>query len=203
MRNKPDSDQKPAGWKRPIFRWAIETVVLFGLWLSLSGHFEPEFIAMGALAAVAAVAASEWLFAGTHEGLYLPAPPSYQWLARTILRFLFYLPWLAWEVLRSNIHVALLVLHPKLPVTPTLVEFESSLGSERGQVLLAQSITLTPGTVTVDVTNGKFLVHCLSTQSREGLADGSIQRMIANLFEESAPSRVTLHDVTTVDQALR
>ena len=65
------------------------------------------------------------------------------------MRFLLYLPWLAYQILASNIYVAYLVLHPRMPIDPSLVEFETSLQSERALVLLAQSITLTPGTVTV------------------------------------------------------
>ena len=113
-----------------------------------------------------------------------------------------YAPWLLWEIALANLHVAYLVLHPRLPVDPILVEFETSLHSESAQVLLAQSITLTPGTVTVDVSDGRFIVHCLSAKSTQGMEDGVIQRKVAGIFSEPAPESVRLADVTTVEQVL-
>ena len=192
-----------SGWRRPIFRRAAQAAALFGLWLVLSGELGREFLAAGVLAAAGGVAVSELLFSGTHEGRFTPAPDSARWLVRTVARFALYLPWLAYEIVVANVHVAWLVLDPRLPIDPSLVRFDGSLGSERGQVLLAQSITLTPGTVTVDASNGVFVVHCLSRRSREGLAEGGIQRKIAGIFEETAPARVELADIETPDQVPR
>ena len=192
-----------AGWKRPIVRRVAQVTVLFALWLALSGDFAVEFLASGAVAAVGAVVFSELLFRGTHEGKFAPAPASVAWLLRTVARFVLYLPWLAYEIVVANVYVAWLVIHPRLPIDPTLVRFETSLGSESGQVLLAQSITLTPGTVTVDASNGVFVVHCLSRRSRQGLAEGGIQRKIASVFGEPAPERVALADIETPEQVPR
>ena len=195
---------RPAsGWRRPLFRRGAQATVLFGLWLALSGELAVEFLAAGALAAAGGVAVSELLFRGTHEGRFSSAPDSALWLLRTVARSVAYLPWLAYEIGAANVHVAWLVLHPRLPIDPSLVRFDTSLGSERGQVLLAQSITLTPGTVTVDASNGVFVVHCLSRRSREGLAEGGIQRKVASVFEEAAPVAVALSDIESPEQVPR
>ena len=191
------------GWKRPIVRRVAQIAVLFALWLALSGDFAVELLASGAVAAVGAVVFSELLFRGTHEGKFAQAPASLAWLLRTVARFVLYLPWLAYEIVVANVYVAWLVIHPRLPVDPTLVRFETSLASESAQVLLAQSITLTPGTVTVDASNGVFVVHCLSRRCREGLAEGGIQRKIASAFREPAPERVVLSDIETPEQVPR
>ncbi len=192
-----------SGWRRPILRRSAQATALFGLWLALSGELAVEFLAAGAIAAVGGVAVSELLFRGTHEGRFTPAPSSVGWLLRTVVRSVLYLPWLAYEIVAANVYVAWLVLHPRLPIDPSLVRFDTSLGSERGQVLLAQSITLTPGTVTVDASNGVFVVHCLSGRSREGLREGGIQRKIAAVFEETAPAAVALADIEGPDQVPR
>ena len=192
-----------SSWRRPIVRRIAQATVLFGLWLALSGELAVEFLAAGALAAVGGVAVSELLFRGTHEGRFTPAPSSIAWLLRTIVRFAAYLPWLAYEIVVANAYVAWLVLHPRLPIDPTLVRFDTTLGSERGQVLLAQSITLTPGTVTVDASNGVFVVHCLSRRSRKGLAEGGIERKIAAIFEETAPTAIVLSDIEEPGQVPR
>ncbi len=155
---------------------------------------------MGVVAAIAATAAANWLFHGVYDPLFSGPRRSYGWIARTFVRFVLYIPWILWEIVVSNLYVAYLVLHPKLPVAPSLVEFETTLASERAQVLLAQSITLTPGTVTIDASNSKFVVHCLSVKSRDGLEEGGIQRKVAGVFEEFAPDRVTLHEITSPGQ---
>ena len=198
-RNIRPEQTLPARWKRPARRVA-QWVVLFALWVALSGEIVAEFLVIGALAAAGAIAFSELLFRGTHEGKFAAAPTGVAWHLSSALRFLLYLPRLSYEIIVANLHVAYLVLHPRMPIDPSLVEFETTLVSERAQVALAQSITLTPGTVTVDASDGKFLVHCLSLKAREGLAAGSLQAMIASVFEEPKAERVELTDIVRAGQ---
>ena len=202
MNNEPHPvDVRPTKL-RQTFRWTVQTLALFAVWFAFSGHTEIEFLIMGAVTAVAGTALTHWLFAGDQEARFrhIPYPPA--WYFRATVRSILYLPWLLWEIALSNLHVAYLVLHPRLPVEPSLVEFETSLRSETAQVLLAQSITLTPGTVTVDVSDGVFMVHCLSAKSRQGMEEGSIQRKVAGIFAEEAPDGVQLTDVIAVEQVL-
>ena len=190
---RPAHTHYPA-WKHTARR-AAQWLLLFGLWVALSGQTGVEFLVVGAVAAAAAIGFSELLFRGSHEGLFAPSPARVSWYARTTLRFFLYLPWLAYQIVASNIHVTYLVLHPRLPIDPSLVEFDTTLRSEAGQVALAQSITLTPGTVTVDASNGRFLVHCLSRRTRAGLAEGTLQRRIAGVFGEPRAPRIELTDI--------
>lgn len=181
---------------RRLTQW----VILFGLWLAFMGNFVFEYLVVGALSAAAAIALTDRLFEGTHEGRFASAPNDVGWYLRTTVKFFAYLPWLAWQIVVSNIHVAYLVLHPRMPIHPSLVLFDTTLVSERAQVALAQSITLTPGTITVDASRGKFLVHCLSDTTREGIAAGDIQRKIAKVFDEPWADKVELTDIFTLDQ---
>ncbi len=187
---------------RQMLRWTVQTLALLAVWFAFSGHTEIEFLVTGAVVAVAGTALTHWLFAGDQELRFRHVPYPFGWFVHGFLRSVLYLPWLFWEIALSNLHVAYLVLHPRLPVEPGLVEFETSLRSETAQVLLAQSITLTPGTVTVDVSDGRFMVHCLSAKSRQGMEEGSIQRKVAGIFAEEAPDSVQLTDVVTVEQVL-
>ncbi|MDE2836166.1 MAG: Na+/H+ antiporter subunit E [Chloroflexota bacterium] len=187
---------------RQTLRWTVQTLALFAVWFAFSGHTEIEFLVVGAVVAVLGTALTHWLFAGDQDPRFMHVPYPFLWFVRGFFRSLLYIPWLLWEILVSNLHVAYLVLHPRLPVEPNLVGFDTSLQSETAQVLLAQSITLTPGTVTVDVTDGRFIVHCLSNKSRQGMEEGSIQRKVAGIFGESAPDRVRLTDVVRVEQVL-
>ncbi len=186
-----------------LLRWTFQTALHCVLWLVLSGRFEVEFLAVGLAAAIAATAASNWLFHGIHNPLFEGASRSPGWIVRVAFRLVLYVPWLIREIVVSNWRVAYLVLRPRVLLEPSLVEFETTLRSERAQVLLAQSITLTPGTVTVDATGDRFVVHCLSAQSREGLAEGIIQRKVADVFEEFAPDHVTLREITSVSELKR
>lgn len=202
MNNEPPQvDVRPTKIRQAL-RWIVQTLVLFGVWFGFSGHTEGEFLVMGGIAAVAGTVITHWLFAGDQERRFQHPPYPIRWFVRGFFRSLLYAPWLLWEILLSNLNVAYLVLHPRLPVRPRLVQFETSLRSESAQVLLAQSITLTPGTVTVDVWDGKFMVHCLSEKSRQGMEEGSIQRKVAGIFSEPAPERVRLTDVVAVEQVL-
>ena len=195
-------ERRRDGKRRVAVAWGAQTLALFGVWMAFSGHTEIEFLLWGALAALAGTATTHWLFAGARESRYEHEARPVGAQARIALRAVPYALWLAWEIALSSLHVAYLVLRPGAPVAPSLVEFETSLRSESAQVLLAQSITLTPGTLTVDVSNGKFLAHCLSAKSRQGLEEGDIQRKVAWVFGESAPERVELRDVTTWEEVL-
>ncbi|MCY4581815.1 MAG: Na+/H+ antiporter subunit E [Chloroflexi bacterium] len=202
MNNEPRQvDVRPTKIRQTL-RWTVQTLGLFAVWFAFSGHTEIEFLVVGAFVAVFGTALTHWLFAGDQEPRFRHVPYPFLWFVRGFFRSSLYLPWLLWEIALSNLHVAYLVLHPRLPVEPNLVEFETSLRSESAQVLLAQSITLTPGTVTVDVSGERFMVHCLSAKSRQGMEDGGIQRKVAGIFGEPAPDRVQLTDVVTVEQVL-
>jgi multicomponent Na+:H+ antiporter subunit E len=188
------------GWEHPAFLWIVRVPVLFGLWLLLSGRFEVQFIVLGLLSSILVVALTRNLMRPVRTELFQPVPTRVGWLLASVVRFAWYLPYLGYQILRSNLEVAYLVLHPRLPISPRLVEFETPLKMEPAQVLLAQSITLTPGTITVDVRNGRFLVHSLYPRSAQGLTKGAMPRKVGEVFgtPASARSRTVVHDVDNV-----
>ena len=76
---------------------------------------------------------------------------------------LIYLPYFVLEVIKANLRIAIIVLNPKLPISPELKKGKTNLRSPLGKILLSSSITLTPGTLTVDVEEDEFQIHCVST----------------------------------------
>ncbi len=84
------------------------------------------------------------------------------------------------------------VLHPKMPISPCLVRFRISLPHALARLTLATSITLTPGTVTLDVQDDEFLVHALTASNARALCpqegSGAIQRRVAALYAEPGPA---------------
>jgi multicomponent Na+:H+ antiporter subunit E len=146
-------------------------VLLMGVWLLLSGHFEPTLVIYGLLSSAAVVGL----------GLHLRIVDSEALPIHLAGRMLFYLPWLFKEIVLSNVAVARVILDPRLPIRPRLLHVEASQDSEVAQVIYANSITLTPGTITLDVRDHKLLVHALTRESAEGLLTGEMDRRVARL----------------------
>ncbi|WP_135533306.1 monovalent cation/H+ antiporter subunit E [Halostella pelagica] len=98
------------------------------------------------------------------------------------LRALVYAPYLLWEIAKANVTIAYVVLHPRLPIDPGMVEFKAAVWDDVPVTTLANSITLTPGTLTVDVRKRRFYVHTLTTSAREDLLDGGLERAVRFVF---------------------
>lgn len=146
-------------------------VTLFVFWLLLSGYFTVFLIAAGAGSALAVAWLAWRMEAADREG----HPVHFTRAAFT------YWPWLIKEILLSGWQVTRIILHPRLPISPTLVRFKPSQTSTVGLVTHANSITLTPGTITVEAEHGEFLVHALTRAGAEGLADSEMDRRVARL----------------------
>lgn len=150
-----------------MIRSLSAVLALFLFWLLLSGIFTPFLIAAGAGSALAVVLFARRMDVIDHEG----HPVHLGWWA-----LISYWPWLAWEIVKSAWDVTKLILHPQLPITPTLVEFTPSQQTDMGLVIHANSITLTPGTIAVEVEHGHFLVHALTREGAAGLAGSEMDR---------------------------
>ncbi len=136
---------------------------LFLFWLLLSGYFTPFLLAAGFGSALAVVWFARRLDRADRGG----QPVRLSWTA-----LLAYLPWLVLEIVRSALTVSRIVLHPRLPISPTLVRFRPGQTSDVGLVVHANSITLTPGTITVEADRDEFLVHALTREAAEGMRSG-------------------------------
>lgn len=174
-------------------RDALEALVLFAVlfafWLVLSSRYEAPALAMG-------VASAALVTAVSHERLFRKSRSRHgaPFVLHRVspLRLARYLLWLLREIVEANLQVARVVLHPRMPVAPTLLRFRVGLEGRLPQVVLAHSITLTPGTVTVDLRDGRYLVHALVPSSAGALLSGRMQRGVAAAFREAPeePPRV-------------
>jgi multicomponent Na+:H+ antiporter subunit E len=144
-------------------------VALFAFWVLLSGMFTPFLLAAGAASAVAIALLSRRMEIADREGLPL----------HLTFAGLTYWPWLVKEILKSGWQVARIIVDPRLPVSPVLVRFKPSQHSTLGLVTHANSITLTPGTVTVEAEHGEFLVHALTQDGADGLAGSEMDRRVS------------------------
>jgi multicomponent Na+:H+ antiporter subunit E len=147
-------------------------VVLFGVWLLWSGHYSIDHtlvLVFGIVSCLAVVAIVRRMGIVDSEGHPIH-------LAGRALR---YAPWLLLAILRSNVDVVLRILNPRLPISPTLIRIRASQKTALGKVIYANSITLTPGTVSVEVEDDLILVHALSQESARELVDGEMDRRVS------------------------
>lgn len=98
-----------------------------------------------------------------------------------VARFLAYLPWLVKEIFLANVRVARIVLSPRLPISPAVLRFRGTQRTDLVRFVYANSITLTPGTVTVDVQGQDLTIHALERSTLEGIDEGEMARKIARL----------------------
>lgn len=105
---------------------------------------------------------------------------------RVFIRFWGYLPWLFWEIVLASIYVAKVVLHPRMPIEPRIIEFDTKLKENLSMVTLGNSITVTPGTITVDIRDGRFLVHALTQEVANELLSGKMENRVAAVHGEGA-----------------
>ena len=101
-----------------------------------------------------------------------------------LIRFIPFLGWLVFQIIIANIDVARLVVNPRLPLSPGIIKLSSQLKSDIAQTTLANAITLTPGTMTVDVVGGDFYIHCLAIKDEEKILDAEreFERQVERLF---------------------
>lgn len=148
-------------------------IILFLFWLLLNGRLTWEIVFLG-LAIVALMGALEWKLFG-----YTPARELR--LLRKAPILCAYVPVLFWEIIKAGLVVARDILFRRYVVTPTLVTFRTDLKTDYGKFLLANSITLTPGTITVQVEGDRLTVHCLDKSMLDTSPDGTFQRWIRRL----------------------
>ncbi|MCB1527967.1 MAG: Na+/H+ antiporter subunit E [Hyphomicrobiaceae bacterium] len=150
-------------------------VSLFAFWLALSGHYTLFLTSLGALAAIVVVWMSLRMGVVDAEG----HPIQHLWPALT------YYPWLLVEIVKSAWSVSKIIINPSLPISPTMTVVRASQRSNIGLTTYANSITLTPGTITVSVRGDEFTVHALTREGADDVEAGGMDRRVRQ-FEEGA-----------------
>jgi len=154
-----------------LMRFLITFLTVFIFWSMLSGTF------------------TKILFASALIYSLLTAYFSYDYFIESInftgikriFKFIAYLPWLFWEIIVANLQVAYIVLSPKMPISPELVETETDLKTDYGKTALGNSITLTPGTVTIEIENSKILVHAITKEHAQDIKNKDIEKKILRI----------------------
>ena len=148
-------------------------ILLFLLWIIWNGRLSVEIILFGVLLTVPA-----FLFGVKVLGYSLESERRF-W--RNFPLFLLYTLTLIREIFKAALAVALLAFDPKGKPEPVIVEFDSGLPTDFQNVLLANSITLTPGTITIFQEGDYFVIHCLKREFGEGIEDSSFVRLLRKI----------------------
>jgi len=167
---------------------ATFALLFFPFWLPLSGFFDLFHMGIGVgCCALVAYISHDLLFVNVRVGDM-----------RTIVkRFFAYIPWLIYQIIMANFHVARLVLSPKMPINPKIIKFKVKLDSDISLVTFANSITLTPGTITVDIKEGEYYVHALDEAvAYDLLFGGEMEDRVAHVYMEA--EHVYVQDVLDV-----
>lgn len=152
-------------------RYILLFLGLATLWLLLSGHSEPLLLAFGVLSSTLV----------TFVVARMDREDRYAFPIHLSWRFPGYILWLLKEIFRANLRVARIILDPSLPISPIMVPFRSNQESDLFRVIYANSITLTPGTMTTG-TDGRVLrIHALTWQDVDGREEDEMDRRICAL----------------------
>ena len=143
--------------------------LLFGFWLLLSGHYTPLLLGLGVASCALVVYIAHRMVVVDHESLPIHL------LGRGIV----YFPWLLKEIARSNLAVARIVLDPSLPIDPGIGRLRLRHRTPLGQMIFANSVTLTPGTISVEVGDGEIEIHALTRSDLDGAEEGEMARRVA------------------------
>ncbi len=152
---------------------ALKAAALFVLWVLLSASFDWIHLGLGVILSFAVA----WINSG-----HSPFVPKFRLWGKILL----YIPWLFFKIVQSSLHVSKLILHPALPIEPRLIDVKANLDHHAAVVLLGNSITLTPGTITAEVDRNKLIVHALDEVSGEDVTHKTIESKIAAVFKEEA-----------------
>jgi len=160
---------------RPAAR-ILTFLICFVTWIILSGRFDLFHLALGVIASIiVALISADIMFPALH---FRPLPK--MWAG-----FIRYLPWLLYQVFLANLHVLHLTFHPRMKelIDPQIITFQSQLKGDMALLIFANSITLTPGTVTVHVSVlGKYTVHAIDGKSAIGLP-GVMEEKVEKIFK--------------------
>ncbi len=161
--------------KNPL-SFVLTSIIMFVFWLLLSGEFHFILIFSGIVSSLFVAYISHDLLIGK---------ANIRFSTVRILRFFRYLPWLLKQVALANIDLVYRTLHPRMPIDPQVIRFDTALKSDIGIAILANSITLTPGTVTIAASEGgQFIVHAIAKEPAEDLLAGEMQAKVKRMEGE-------------------
>lgn len=158
---------------KSISKWLYTAIIFFIVWIALTGTFRWDELATGAAVSVILAIFTSHIF--TTEGLSNLSPK------KVLCGIVYFFPYLIWQMIKANLDVAYRVIHPKRPINPGIVKVKTKMKSDLGKTVVANSITLTPGTFTLDVKGDEMFIHWIDVKTQD-VEEAS--KMIPGVFEK-------------------
>ena len=151
-------------------------VVTYLFWIILSGHYTVVLMIIGAISSISVVIIASRMAAIDKEGhpIYL------------LIRAGWYWPWLIWQIIKSGLNVSRIILSRSLPISPTLINVKANQKTVVGIVTYANSITLTPGTISVEIEDRDITVHAITLEGALDVQSGEMDRMVVKFEGRSS-----------------
>ena len=155
----------------------VTFIILYVFWMVMAGKFD---LFHGALGVISCLFVSYL----SHDLLFKNIRSGGRW--KEVARFIAYIPWLIYQIVLANLHVLHLALSPNMSelINPQLIRFKIKIKKDIAKVTYANSITLTPGTITADIQGDEFYVHALSQPVADDLLTGEMETRVAHVFSE-------------------
>ena len=153
-------------------RFISLAAVLFGFWLLLSGHYTALLVGLGVLSALGVALLARRMGVIDREGHPI----------ELIFRAMLYWPWLVVEIIKSAWDVTKIIVDPALPISPQMIRVRATQKTGTGVTIYGNSITLTPGTITVGVKGNDLTIHAITRESAQGVMNGDMDARVT-IFE--------------------
>ncbi len=151
--------------KVKLFGFFTSFIILYIFWIFNSGVLDAFHLILGVICS--------FIVAYMFHDFLIPPDSKLGSGIITSARFLAYLPWLMYQIALANWDVMKRVIHPTMMIDPKIIKFQSTLKNEHALTAFANSITLTPGTITVDIDpDGTFYVHSIADEAADSLLQG-------------------------------
>ena len=189
-KNKSDNKTKTRSFSKSKFiRKIILLCLLLVFWLLLSGMYDIFHISLGIVSLFLVMLLNNRVLSldfYSHEK---------RETGFSFFRLAVYVPWLIWQMFVSSIQVAVIILSPRMPINPSLIRFKVNLPHMTSKVILGNSITLTPGTLTLDIEGDEFLGHALADSSFGIIENSRLSDMVGSLFVKDSKGTLETFEI--------
>lgn len=165
--------------KFSFFSLTMSFISLMLFWVVMSGFFDAVHLTFGVLSVTGVLLFNYQL---KKHRFYADDMDNLEELR--FFRAVYYFFWLISQVIIAGFHVVGIIMRPSMPIETTMLKFRVDLPSSHAKMILGNSITLTPGTLTVDIEGDVFTVHALDKMSYESLENDEMPRQVLQLFEK-------------------
>ncbi|WP_069130801.1 Na+/H+ antiporter subunit E [Rhodohalobacter halophilus] len=178
--------------KLSLYSLSLSFISLMLFWVVMSGFFDAVHLTMGVLSVAGVMAINYKL--KTHR-FFEDDMDDLKELR--YFRAVYYFFWMIYQIIVAGFHVVKVIANPALPTKLSVVTFKVDLPSAHAKMILGNSITLTPGTLTVDIDGDNFLVHALDESSYSGIISDEMPREVLKLFETEERQVISDIEITT------